>query len=159
MEALEALTAHLNRQTGRARIVVWEHNSHLGDARATDMSRRGEINVGPLVHQRYGREAVLVGFTTHHGTVSPASNWGGLVAQVCPAGAARQLRSAFHDADVARFILQWHETDEIFATLSVSRDSSALSASSIVLIPRGRATAFTRAWPSSSTRCSTSMRR
>ena len=111
MEALEALTAHLDRQTGHARIAVWEHNSHLGDARATDMGRRGEINVGQLVRQRYGRDAVLVGATTHHGTVSAASNWGALVERkyVRPA-LPGSYEAAFHDTDIPRFLLSWHKT-------------------------------------------------
>jgi erythromycin esterase-like protein/hypoxanthine phosphoribosyltransferase len=65
VETLDALVAHLNRQGGQAKVVVWAHNSHLGDARATEMGQRGELNVGQLVRQKYGREAVLVGFTTH----------------------------------------------------------------------------------------------
>ena len=50
------------------------HNSHLGDARATEMGQRGELNVGQLVREKYGRDAVLVGFTTHHGMVTAASD-------------------------------------------------------------------------------------
>jgi erythromycin esterase-like protein len=72
-ETLEELIAHLGRQGGRAKVVVRAHNSHLGDARATEMGQRGELNVGQLVRQRYGGDAVLVGFTTHHGTVTAAS--------------------------------------------------------------------------------------
>ena len=75
-ETLDALASHLERQGGRAKVVVWAHNSHLGDARATEMGERGELNVGQLVRERYGRDAVLVGFTTHHGTVTAASDWG-----------------------------------------------------------------------------------
>ena len=77
VETLNALVAHLDRQGGRAKLVVWAHNSHLGDARATQMSQRGELNVGQLVRERYGGDAVLVGFTTHHGTVTAASDWNG----------------------------------------------------------------------------------
>jgi erythromycin esterase-like protein len=76
-ETLDALVAHLERQGTRPKIAVWAHNSHLGDARATDMGQRGELNVGQLVRERYGRDAVLVGFTTHRGAVTAASDWGG----------------------------------------------------------------------------------
>jgi erythromycin esterase-like protein len=76
-ETLDALLAHLGRQGAPQKVVVWEHNSHLGDARATEMGARGELNVGQLVRERYGREAVLVGFSTHSGTVTAASDWGG----------------------------------------------------------------------------------
>jgi erythromycin esterase-like protein len=74
---LDALVEHLDRQLPRAKIVVWEHNSHVGDARATEMGRRGELNVGQLARQRYGYECLLVGFTTYDGTVTAASDWGG----------------------------------------------------------------------------------
>jgi erythromycin esterase-like protein len=75
-ETLEALCVHLGRQRDPAKIVIWAHNSHLGDARATDRSRRGEINLGQLIREAHGREAFLVGFTTHRGTVTAASDWG-----------------------------------------------------------------------------------
>jgi erythromycin esterase-like protein len=76
METLDELEAHLARQGRRPKIVLWAHNSHLGDARATEMGqRRGELNIGQLVRERHGRDAVLVGFTTHTGTVTAASGW------------------------------------------------------------------------------------
>lgn len=59
-----------------AKIVVWEHNSHIGDARATSMSARGEHNVGQLCRSKFGDEAYLIGFGTHGGTVAAADNWG-----------------------------------------------------------------------------------
>ena len=74
---LDALVSHLDHQLGRARVVVWEHNSHVGDARATDMGAAGELNVGQLVRTRWPSDCVLVGFTTHHGRVTAASDWGG----------------------------------------------------------------------------------
>src|SRR5436309_12112868 len=61
-ETLDALIAHLEQQRGSAKVVVWEHNSHLGDARATSMGEEGELNVGQLVRERYGNDAVIVGF-------------------------------------------------------------------------------------------------
>ncbi len=74
-DTLDRLAAHLQRRGDPARIVVWEHNSHIGDARMTEMSARGELNVGQLARQRHGGDAVLVGFTTHSGTVTAASTW------------------------------------------------------------------------------------
>jgi erythromycin esterase-like protein len=76
-ETLEALTAHLDRRLGRARVVVWEHNSHVGDARATELGAHGELNVGQLVRSRWPDDSLLVGFTTHSGRVTAASEWGG----------------------------------------------------------------------------------
>jgi erythromycin esterase-like protein len=58
-----------------SRGIVWEHNSHLGDARATEMSERGELNVGQLCREKFGARAYLVGFGTHSGTVAAASGW------------------------------------------------------------------------------------
>jgi erythromycin esterase-like protein len=71
-DTLDALHDHLDG----APIVVWAHNSHLGDARATSMSsERGELNVGQLMRERHGDEVCIVGFTTHAGTVTAARDW------------------------------------------------------------------------------------
>ena len=75
VETLEALAALLAGQGRRGPIAVWAHNSHLGDARATEMGRGGELNVGQLVREAHGHEALLVGFTTYDGTVTAASDW------------------------------------------------------------------------------------
>jgi erythromycin esterase-like protein/adenine/guanine phosphoribosyltransferase-like PRPP-binding protein len=112
VETLEALVAHLERRAGRAKIAVWAHNSHLGDARATDMSRRGELNVGQLVRERYGRDAALIGFTTYHGTVTAASEWGAPAERkrVRP-GMAGSYEALFHAARPDRFLLAWRAGD------------------------------------------------
>ena len=60
-----------------AKVVVWAHNSHLGDARATEMARWGELNLGQLVREHYGDESLLIGFSTYTGTVRAADDWGG----------------------------------------------------------------------------------
>ncbi len=60
-----------------SKAVIWAHNSHIGDARATQMSARGELNIGQLARQEYGDAAYLIGFGTDHGTVAAASEWGG----------------------------------------------------------------------------------
>ena len=75
VDTLERLTQHIARTTGRSKMIVWAHNSHVGDASATSMGRRGEINVGSLMRGRHGRSAVLVGFTTYTGTVTAAPEW------------------------------------------------------------------------------------
>ncbi len=59
------------------KAVVWAHNSHIGDARATEMGRGGEHNLGQLCRERFGDNVALIGFGTHTGTVSAASRWGG----------------------------------------------------------------------------------
>lgn len=75
-DTLDALADHLTGQRGQpAKIVVWEHNSHLGDARATEFGSRGELNVGQLVRERHAGDCRLIGFTTHSGTVTAADDW------------------------------------------------------------------------------------
>jgi len=75
-DTLDQLLAHLDRHGGTARVVVWAHNSHVGDARSTEMTQRGELNIGQLMRERHGRGVVNVGFTTYTGTVTAASDWG-----------------------------------------------------------------------------------
>jgi erythromycin esterase-like protein len=74
-ETLVELIAHLSSAQGTAKVVVWAHNSHLGDARATEMSRRGELNIGQLVRDAFPTQSKLIGFTTYAGTVTAASGW------------------------------------------------------------------------------------
>ncbi|HEX9953368.1 MAG TPA: erythromycin esterase family protein [Rubricoccaceae bacterium] len=89
-----------------ARVVVWAHNSHVGDARATERAEYGELNLGQLVRQQWGEDAVLVGFTTYSGSVVAASEWGGApqVKAVRPAlvGSYEHL---FHDVGIPAFYL------------------------------------------------------
>ena len=75
VQTLAELDAHLSAPGRPARIVVWAHNSHLGDARATEMGEQGELNVGQLVRERWPQECALVGFTTHTGEVLAADDW------------------------------------------------------------------------------------
>jgi erythromycin esterase-like protein/predicted phosphoribosyltransferase len=76
-ETLDALVGHLERTRGPTKVIVWAHNSHLGDARATELGQAGELNVGQILRERYGNQVLLVGFSTHTGTVTAASDWGG----------------------------------------------------------------------------------
>ena len=105
-ETLEALVAHLGRDGSSPKVVVWAHNSHLGDARATGMSARGELNLGQIVRERHGRRAILVGFTTDHGFVTAADDWGGPARRkaVRPA-LAGSWEHLFHATRSARFLL------------------------------------------------------
>jgi erythromycin esterase-like protein len=106
-ETLDALHRHLSNRLGKsAKLAVWAHNSHLGDARATSMGERGELNVGQLTRERYGDDCVLVGFTTYTGTVTAASNWDGPAErkQIRP-GLADSYESQMHDVGMERFFL------------------------------------------------------
>lgn len=73
----ETLQSVLAFRGPESKAIIWEHNSHIGDARATQMSARGEFNIGQLARQEYGDRAYLIGFGTDHGTVAAASEWGG----------------------------------------------------------------------------------
>lgn len=78
METLDNLQQHLTRRLQQpASIAIWEHNSHVGDARATYMGPRNQHNLGQLVRERHGAQCALIGFTTHKGTVTAASTWDG----------------------------------------------------------------------------------
>jgi protein-L-isoaspartate(D-aspartate) O-methyltransferase len=71
----DVLQSALGHRGDDARAVVWAHNSHVGDARATEMGQRGELNIGQLAKEAYGDAAYNIGFATHTGTVAAASNW------------------------------------------------------------------------------------
>ena len=105
-ETLGALARNLGRAGVQPKIVVWAHNSHLGDARATEMGRRGELNLGQLVRERHGSDAVLVGFSTHRGSVTAASDWGAPAQrrQVLPS-LAHSHENLMHTTGIERFLL------------------------------------------------------
>lgn len=106
VETLIELDRHLTHKGKPPKIVLWEHNSHLGDARATAMSRRGEWNVGQLVRQQFADEAVLVGFTTHHGSVTASSDWGGQAERKCVRPALHgSFEALFHEVGLKRHLL------------------------------------------------------
>jgi erythromycin esterase-like protein len=75
MTTLEGLLDHVRRSHQAPRAVVWAHNSHLGDARATSMADIGELNLGQLVRERFGSESCSIGMTTHEGEVTAAHEW------------------------------------------------------------------------------------
>jgi erythromycin esterase-like protein/predicted phosphoribosyltransferase len=127
VETLEELVAYLGRQGGAAKAAVWAHNSHLGDARATEMSQRGELNVGQLVREKYGKEAVLVGFTTYGGTVTAASDWDSPAERkrVRP-GMQGSYEALFHAASPGRFLLTWRDGDAVTRSLREPRLERAI---------------------------------
>ena len=106
VETLQALEKHLGTAGEAPKMVVWAHNSHLGDASATEMGDIGEWNVGQLARDRWGQEAVLVGFSTHHGTVTAASEWDGVAQRkrVRP-GLEGSYEDLFHQVGEPRFWL------------------------------------------------------
>jgi erythromycin esterase-like protein len=73
-ETLESLMQHLKRN-GTAKLIVWAHNSHVGNAQATEMGQWGELNIGQLAQQKFKAHAFSIGFSTYTGTVTAASGW------------------------------------------------------------------------------------
>jgi len=106
VETAETLARYLESVGEEPRIVVWAHNSHLGDARATEMGEHGEWNIGQLLRERHGDAVLSVGFTTHAGTVTAASEWGVPAErkQVRPS-LPGSYEALFHAAGVPRFLL------------------------------------------------------
>jgi len=110
-ESLDALASHLGRQQGKgtpAKIVVWAHNSQLGDDRATETSAPGELNLGQLVRERHARDCRPVGFSTYTGTVTAASDWERPAERkwVRPA-LADSVEELFHEVGEKEFLLRF----------------------------------------------------
>lgn len=105
-ETLEVLAGFLVSEGREPKVVVWAHNSHLGDARATELGAAGELNLGQLVRERFGDRALLVGLTTYTGTVTAASDWSEPAERkrVRP-GLSGSYEALFHDVEVPRFLL------------------------------------------------------
>jgi len=126
-ETLDALVSHLSRPDKPSKVVVWEHNSHIGDARATEIGRQGEWNVGQLTREKYGNDAYLVGFTTHHGTVTAAADWDEPAERrrVRP-GMGGSIEDMFHQVDIPAFMLLMRENAELADVLAQPRLERAI---------------------------------
>ncbi len=114
-DTLDELIGYLGQRTGEpAKIVVWAHNSHLGDARATQIGDAGEVNLGQLTRERHGKEAFLIGQTTYQGTVTAASDWDepGERKRV-RAGLEGSCEALFHEVAVVHesFLLSLRDSD------------------------------------------------
>ncbi|MDR3661340.1 MAG: erythromycin esterase family protein [Mycobacterium sp.] len=125
---LTALLDHLGHQGTQApKIVVWAHNSHVGDARATEVGNDGQLTLGQLVRERYGSDCRLIGFSTYAGTVTAASEWGGIAERkaVRPAlnGSVEEL---LHEAGRASFFVSPLITSAAAEPLSVVRLGRAI---------------------------------
>ena len=139
-ETLESLVAHLEKQgqagsparqprwgAHSAKVVVWEHNSHLGDARATEMGERGELNVGQLVRERHGSSAVLIGLTTYTGTVTAASDWDAPAERKRVRPALKDSYEAlFHEVGIPRFNISLREKSTMSSALNEPRLERAI---------------------------------
>jgi len=126
-ETLELLLAWHGE---RSKAVVWAHNSHVGNAAATDMGLvRGEINIGQLCRERFGQAAALIGFGTDRGTVAAASDWDGPmeIKQVRPAHRDSYERLC-RDSGIDRFLVDLREgrAPELRAGLAYPRLERAI---------------------------------
>ncbi len=133
-DTLGEIVNFLARTGAGSRVVVWAHNSHLGDARATEMGQRGELNVGQLVRQRFGADAVLIGQTTHTGTVTAASNWDQPAERktVRPSLGASYER-LFHETGVPRMLLPLRDDLQLSSGLTTPRLERAIG---VIYVPR-----------------------
>ncbi len=134
-DAADALAEHLRRKVGReARMVVWAHNSHLGDARATQLGDQGELNLGQLLRERHVGGAYSVGFTTYTGVVIAAKEWDGpgLRRRIRPA-LAGSYEHVFHEVGLGRFVLRMTDLGEAAAGLRERRLERAIG---VVYVPR-----------------------
>lgn len=122
MELLVSLIAHLQSTSGTAKVIVWAHNSHVGDARATEMAWHGELNMGQLAREAFGDQCRLIGFTTYAGSVTAASGW-------CRPAERKQVRPGldggieklFHQVGVPNFMLDLTKPGELADELAKAR--------------------------------------
>jgi len=125
-DTLARLEAHLSL-TAPAKIVVWAHNSHLGDATFTELSARGELNLGQLVREQHATDSVLVGFTTFTGTVTAASDWDAPAERkrVRPA-LERSFEHLFHSIGARNFLLPFGHAHDLAWALDEPRLERAI---------------------------------
>jgi erythromycin esterase-like protein len=120
-DTLDALLAHLDRTyDGANKAVVWAHNSHVGDARATEMGYNGEFNIGRMVRERHGDAARNIGFTTYTdtGTITAADDWDAPTKRkrVRP-GMAGSYELLFHLSGIPNSLLVLHDAGGTVAGL------------------------------------------
>jgi protein-L-isoaspartate(D-aspartate) O-methyltransferase len=102
-ETLKRLLAH---HGPACKGIVWAHNSHIGDAAATEMSARGELNIGQLCRQEFGDACYAIGFGTDRGTVAAATDWDGpMEVKTVRPSLAQSYERLCHDSGIARFML------------------------------------------------------
>jgi erythromycin esterase-like protein len=126
-DTLDAIAGHLDKRGQPGKIVVWAHNSHVGDSAAmAHRAERDEITLGHLCRERHD-DTVLVGFTTYVGAVTAASDWGALAERkhVRPA-LPGSFEALFHDVGVPRFLLMLDRRGEVSAALHEPRLERAI---------------------------------
>jgi erythromycin esterase-like protein len=127
-DTLNALAGHLSQQRGEpARIVVWAHNSHVGDARATEAGEQGEWNIGQLMREQHGNEVTSIGFSTYRGTVTAASQWDGPTeCKIIQPAMPESYEALFHQTGLANFLLLLKDNDRLTRHLHLNRLQRAI---------------------------------
>lgn len=125
---LDALRTHVGAGGRPGKLVVWAHNSHVGDARATELAELGQLTLGQLAREAYGpHDAVLVGSTTFAGTVTAAAEWGGPAGVRAVAPAADDATEALlHDTGLEGLLLVMGEEARATAALAPMRLQRAI---------------------------------
>lgn len=142
-QTLAALIEHLDRegtsQAGPARIVVWAHNSHVGDARATEVSADGQLTIGQLAREQYGPLCRLIGLSTYSGTVTAASDWGGdAECKAVRPALPGSIEELLHEAGavspaLGAFMVEMHDGSPAAAALEVVRLGRAIG---VIYLPQ-----------------------
>jgi erythromycin esterase-like protein/predicted phosphoribosyltransferase len=135
-ETLDSLITHLDKHAGAqpARIVVWAHNSHVGDARATEVSADGQLTIGQLAREHYAEESRLIGFSTYSGTVTAASNWGGIAERkVVRPALPGSIEELLHETGMPSFFVPMHDGSPAAKALEVVRLGRAIG---VIYLPQ-----------------------
>ncbi|MES2217903.1 MAG: erythromycin esterase family protein [Pseudomonadota bacterium] len=129
LKTLNTLAEHLEKKWNKpAKIVVWAHNSHVGDARATEMGDQGEVNIGQLVREHHGSEdTYLLGFSTYQGSVAAADDWDTPVKhKVVNPGLVGSYEALFHELKHKNFILDMRGNEKLEHYLQINRLQRAI---------------------------------
>lgn len=133
-ETLENIADFLeNRLKKPTKIIIWAHNSHIGDARATQMGESGELNIGQLVRELHPEDTYSIGFSTYEGTVTAASNWGaiGQIKNIVP-GLEGSYEELFHNISYDNFLLELRGNKTLEHYLQIPRLQRAIG---VVYLP------------------------
>lgn len=129
LETLNTISDHLEERFKKpAKIIVWAHNSHVGDARATEMGEKGEVNIGQLVREHHdSNNTYLIGFSTYQGFVTAANNWDEPAKhkRVNP-GISGSYEELFHQLKYKKFILDLNRFDQVEHYLHIPRLQRAI---------------------------------
>ncbi len=148
LATVDALRRHITERKGKpAKIVVWAHNSHIGDARATEMGEHGQLNLGQLARQQFGEhETYLLGFTTHTGSVTAASDWDGVTERKAVRPSMQgSIENLFHETGLGDFFMPIRGHDTVQALLESRRLERAIG---VIYLPESeRISHYFHAYP------------